>query len=273
MFDKRIGLPRTLIETPRSQILRLHCASPPRAESLTCPYQLHLLLRFESNDSHRHLRVAPSSFVTVHSPPTTPAELKALRRQLRAARKAVPAAQRRRDGRIVARLAAQRHWLRPGRRIGLFLSMPEEIDTGPLVRAALRRGCHIFLPRVTDYRRYRMQFVAFNGRLRRSRYGISEPQTGRVLPARQLDFIFMPLVGFDLQGQRIGMGRGYYDRALGYLLRRQHWFSPPRVGVAFDCQQVLQLPTRAHDVPLTAVITPTGIRHFPRPMASSGTPA
>ena len=273
MFDKRIGLPRTLIETPRSQILRLHCASPPRAESLTCPYQLHLLLRFESNDSHRHLRVAPSSFVTVHSPPTTPAELKALRRQLRAARKAVPAAQRRRDVRIVARLAAQRHWLRPGRRIGLFLSMPEEIDTGPLVRAALRRGCHIFLPRVTDYRRYRMQFVAFNGRLRRSRYGISEPQTGRVLPARQLDFIFMPLVGFDLQGQRIGMGRGYYDRALGYLLQRQHWFSPPRVGVAFDCQQVLQLPTRAHDVPLTAVITPTGIRHFPRPMASSGTPA
>jgi 5-formyltetrahydrofolate cyclo-ligase len=231
------------------------------------------LLRFESNDSHRHLRVAPSSFVTVHSPPTTPAELKALRRQLRAARKAVPAAQRRRDARIVARLAAQRHWLRPGRRIGLFLSMPEEIDTGPLVRAALRRGCHIFLPRVTDYRRYRMQFVAFNGRLRRSRYGISEPQTGRVLPARQLDLIFMPLVGFDLQGQRIGMGRGYYDRALGYLLQRQHWFSPPRVGVAFDCQQVLQLPTRAHDVPLTAVITPTGIRHFPRPMASSGTPA
>ena len=270
MFDKRIGLPRTLIETPRSQILRQHCASPPRAESLTCLYQLHLLLRFESNDSHRHLRVAPSSFVTVHPPPTTTAELKALRKQLRAARKAVPVAQRRRDARLIAKLAAQRHWLRPGRRIGLFLSMPEEIDTGPLVRAALRRGCHIFLPRITDYRRYRIQFVAFNGRLRRSRYGIREPQTGRILPARHLDFIFMPLVGFDLQGQRIGMGRGYYDRALGYLLRRRHWFSPPRVGVAFDCQQVLQLPTRPHDVPLTAVVTPTGIRHFSRSTTATG---
>ena len=163
--------------------------------------------------------------------------------------------------------------MRPGRRIGLFLSMPEEIDTGPLVRAALRRGCQVFVPRVTDYRRYRMQFVAYTGQVQNSRYGIREPQTGRVLRALQLDFIFMPLVGFDPKGQRIGMGRGYYDRALSHLLQRQHLLSPQRVGIAFDCQQVPSLPERAHDVPLTAIITPSGIRHFSQTRAKTETPA
>ena len=78
MFDTRIGLPRTLIETPRSSAFRQHCASPPRAESLTCLGLLHLLLRFESNGSHRHRRVASTPIVMPVTPPSTPDDLRAL---------------------------------------------------------------------------------------------------------------------------------------------------------------------------------------------------
>ncbi|MFM1886641.1 MAG: hypothetical protein RL026_1798 [Pseudomonadota bacterium] len=186
-----------------------------------------------------------------------------LRRQLRAARRAVPHGLRRRAARSLLRWAARQSWLRPGRRIGIFLPMPEEIDTAMLASLARKRGCRLYLPRVTDYRRNRMLFLPATGPLRRSRFGILEPCGGQPLRALQLDVVFVPLVGFDKQGNRLGMGRGFYDRALAAGLRQQGLRAPLRLGVAFDCQRVDCLPALPHDVPLHAVLTPAGLQRFP----------
>lgn len=189
--------------------------------------------------------------------------LKALRRELRARRRAVPPALRRLAAIRLARAASSLRSLRPGRRVGIYLPLPEEMDTRPLRDMAARLGCRLFVPRITDYQRSRMRFVPIDGPLRKGRYGILEPDGRRSISARQLDLVFMPLVGFDLAGNRLGMGKGYYDRAFAFLLKRRHWTRPHLVGVAFDCQRVQRLPVRAHDVPLSQIATESGLHRCP----------
>lgn len=76
-------------------------------------------------------------------------------------------------------------------------------------------------------------------------------------PLAEPDVVLMPLLGFDQQGTRLGYGGGYYDRTLAAMSR------PPRlVGFAFSAQELDHIPRANHDVPLDAVVTEQGIRHF-----------
>jgi 5-formyltetrahydrofolate cyclo-ligase len=106
-----------------------------------------------------------------------------------------------------------------------------------------------------------MRFVAVTGRWQRNRYGIAEPQGNAYAPLRSLHVILVPLVGVDARGNRLGMGAGFYDRALGRL-RVGAWRRPRLVGIAHSCQQVARLQAQPHDVPLDALITERGIVFF-----------
>ncbi|MEJ0098574.1 MAG: 5-formyltetrahydrofolate cyclo-ligase [Pseudomonadota bacterium] len=194
--------------------------------------------------------------------PSTGDERTALRRQLRARRRAIQGTARKRAAQLLAQQVAAMHLLRPGRRIGLYLSMPEEIDTAPLLRLARERGCEIALPRIISKRHDRMRFHEWNGEVRRGAYGIHEPRGGRMRSARELDVVFLPLVGFDIQGNRIGMGRGFYDRHFAHRLRMTGYRRPLLIGIAYDVQMVAALPRAAHDVPLDAIVTESSIRRF-----------
>jgi 5-formyltetrahydrofolate cyclo-ligase len=197
--------------------------------------------------------------VTTSLDPSSPL---ALRRQLRARRRAIGPQERREAALRLAVFADAARLLRPNRRIALYLALPEEIDTTPLLDRARRRGCRIHLPRITDTRANRMVFVDARSPWRRGRWGIREPVSSARIPTRHLQVVFMPLVGFDEQGNRLGMGKGFYDRALAF--RRHHPFTrrPLLVGLAFECQAVDALPARAHDVPLDLLITERGIHRF-----------
>ena len=87
-----------------------------------------------------------------------------------------------------------------------------------------------------------------------NRFGIPEPDLdpGSGLHASEMAMLVMPLVGFDAQGNRLGMGGGWYDRSLAF---RKQLESPILVGAAFDCQRVDQLATQPWDVRLDAVCT------------------
>ena len=67
----------------------------------------------------------------------------------------------------------------------------------------------------------------------------------------------MPLLGFDRYGTRLGYGGGYYDRTLAHLQKR-----PRLVGFAFARQEIDRIPRQPHDVPLDAIVTELGVRHF-----------
>ncbi len=182
-----------------------------------------------------------------------------LRQRLKRLRRAVPPAQRRAAALAVARHLRRTFILHPGLRIAVYAPLPSELDCGPVVRLARRHHCRIYLPRLTDLRRRRMRFVAADGPMRRNHLGILEPMHLRHLAARRLDLVFVPLVGFDAKGERLGMGAGYYDRAFHFLRHRHHWRHPRLIGLAYSFQQVAHIQGASHDVRLTAVITEKGL--------------
>lgn len=97
-----------------------------------------------------------------------------------------------------------------------------------------------------------------------NRYGIPEYRhpLARRLRARRLDLLFMPLLGFDARGFRLGMGGGYYDASLAHLKPFLRWRRPRVVGVAFSMQELARVPNDPWDVPLDAVLTDRAYRLF-----------
>jgi 5-formyltetrahydrofolate cyclo-ligase len=212
-----------------------------------------LLLWFESNGSHRHMRVALPDF-----PPGT------ARRQLRAAlqarRRAVSARERAHAAARVVRHIEAAMPLRAYWRIAVYAALPHELDTAPLIALARQRGCRVYLPRIDRRRASRaMRFVELCEDLTPNRLGIGEPRTGASIGARWLDVVFLPLVGFDRRGLRLGTGGGYYDRAFAFRALRQAWHAPRLVGLGYAFQELSRIEAAAHDVPMDAVVTEEGM--------------
>jgi 5-formyltetrahydrofolate cyclo-ligase len=177
----------------------------------------------------------------------------ALRKTLRARRRSLSPTSRRRAARAAAVHLARacRRW--QARSVALYLGLPEEIDTAPLIELLLRQGCALYVPRIA---RHELSFARLGATLRRNRYGIAEPVVAR-RPAR-LDLLVLPLVAFDAEGRRLGMGGGYYDRYLAQRAGRR----PLRVGLAFAAQEVPAVPADARDARLDAVVTEHGLRRL-----------
>lgn len=182
-----------------------------------------------------------------------------LRKELFARRRAVNVAQRVRCAEAVAAHIAGTPWLAPGKRIGLYASMPQELGTGPLIELALRRGCAVYVPRITSMRARRMRFVPWNVAGRQHSFGMVEPEGSAWIGARFLDTIFCAGVGFDRRGARLGHGAGFYDRALAFRRARHHWRGPRLVGLAYSFQVVEHIPVNSHDVFMDMLVTDEGI--------------
>ena len=186
----------------------------------------------------------------------------ALRQELRRRRAALSRSEREAAHRQVALHLSSIGRLRPGLRVGIYLSIGSEFDTTALIDLLRRHRCIAYLPRIIDIRAQRMTFTRTTPKLRRNRYGILEPSAKVHTSAHDLDLILLPLVGFDALGQRLGSGAGYYDRALGFRSRRSHWRGPRLIGIAYNCQRVAALAARPTDIPLDAVITERGSEFF-----------
>lgn len=198
----------------------------------------------------------------------------ALRRELRAKRKAIGISQRQKASSAILTLALRQHLLAKGRRIGIYVPANSEIDVKPLLDRAMAMGAHCYLPIVPRRGRKRMWFsrLGKHSAWQLNRYGIPEYRHPLAIQVRaqRLDLLFIPILGFDTRGFRLGMGGGYYDASLAYLKRFQRWRRPWIVGVAFATQEVPRIPSDPWDIPLDAVLTEKEYRHFrtsasPRP--------
>jgi 5-formyltetrahydrofolate cyclo-ligase len=188
--------------------------------------------------------------------------LPSLRRRLRAARRALsPVEQTAHAGAVAARIARDPR-LRRARRIALYLPADGEVDPVPL-RTLLNGSAHRwYLPVLRGHAAGRLWFVRWRerDRLRCNGFGIPEPVRRRYIhPTHALDLVLAPLVGFDAQCNRIGMGGGFYDRTLAFLHRRRHWRRPLLIGLAHECQRVDRIEPSPWDVPLDAVFTEAGV--------------
>jgi 5-formyltetrahydrofolate cyclo-ligase len=182
-----------------------------------------------------------------------------LRKELMAQRRATNAAQRSHAARAVAHAIGATRWLAPGKRIGLYASMPQELGTQPLIELAQQRGCRIYLPRITSMRARRMRFVPMSTQTHEHNFGMHEPEGDQWIGARFLDTIFVAGVGFDRRGARLGHGAGFYDRALAFRRARSHWRGPRLVALAYSFQVVPHVPVTPHDVFMDFIVTERGI--------------
>jgi 5-formyltetrahydrofolate cyclo-ligase len=182
-----------------------------------------------------------------------------LRRQLRAARRALSRSQQQRAARDLYRQLVQQPMFRRARHIALYLPNDGEIDPRLLLRAAQRHGKATYLPVLSAWPKNRLLFQRIHPQepLRLNCFKIAEPVPNR---ARQrkvwtLDLVLMPLVGFDPDGGRLGMGGGFYDRSLAYRKLRTHTQKPRLLGLAHECQKVEKLAMASWDVALQATVT------------------
>ena len=143
---------------------------------------------------------------------------------------------------------------RNAQHIALYVSFDGEISTDKLIKNLWAQGKQVYLPVLHPFNPNHLLFLRYlpDTPMLKNKFSIWEPKLNvqNVLPLDELDILFTPLVAFDKQGNRLGMGGGFYDRTL------QHWQKSPfiPVGLAHQCQQVEQLPTEAWDVPLHQIL-------------------
>ena len=187
----------------------------------------------------------------------------ALRREMRAQRRALSLSVRKNAARSIARILSRRFIFKPGRRIAAYLPHRGEVDLASAIAIARSRGCEIYLPYVTSADAGLMRFVRFEtrGRLRRNRFGILEPdhRPDDRISVHSLDVVLLPLVAVDRRGWRIGSGAGFYDRALHHLRADRRWRRPKLIGIAYEFQLVPRIEPQPWDIPLDAVVTERGV--------------
>lgn len=142
----------------------------------------------------------------------------------------------------------------------LFASFRSEVDTLALLPYCLKEGKTVILP-VTDMAQntLRLYEVRSMDELAPGCYGIPEPAVGedRRREVKGIDLLLIPGVAFDLQGNRLGYGKGFYDRLL-----RSYLDALPRpqrsgniIALAYEEQVVERIPSEAHDVRMDTIIT------------------
>ncbi|EGI74190.1 5-formyltetrahydrofolate cyclo-ligase [Pseudoalteromonas distincta] len=143
--------------------------------------------------------------------------------------------------------------------IAIYLSNDGELDTSLLIKELWNLNHVVYLPIIHPFNGANLLFQRYekNSPMRANRYGILEPKLNcsQICPLPALDYLLMPLVAFDKQGNRLGMGGGFYDRTLARL-HEQNWQKPQLIGLAHECQKVDALPIESWDVPLKTIITP-----------------
>ena len=177
-----------------------------------------------------------------------------LRQQIRKTRANLTALQQQQAEDSITQQALALIEERNAQHIALYLSFDGEISTDKLIKILWAQGKQVYLPVLHPFNPNHLLFLRYlpDTPMLKNKFGICEPKLNvqNVLPLDELDILFTPLVAFDKQGNRLGMGGGFYDRTL------QHWQKSPfiPVGLAHQCQQVEQLPTEAWDVPLHQIL-------------------
>lgn len=186
-----------------------------------------------------------------------------IRRILRTKRRALSAARQQANSK-----AAAGHLIRSGillrcRSIATYQASDGEIDPSPIVQFGFEHKIKMYLPVLRQNRKQALWFVEHRPgeAMLKNRFGINEPMTikRRCIVPWALDLMLLPLVGFDLQGNRIGMGGGYYDRTLAFLNYRKYWHRPTLIGMAHDCQRLPTIDARAWDIPLDGILSESGL--------------
>lgn len=143
---------------------------------------------------------------------------------------------------------------RNSQNIMFYVATRSEVQTEEIIKTSIKMGKNIFvpiiLPECTNLAPSKI--FDFDTELEKGKKGILEPKKGyyRLFPPEDIDLIIIPGVAFDLKGNRIGRGFGYYDN----FLRKVH-SSAKIVALAFEMQIVKKISNDKNDIPVHKIIT------------------
>jgi 5-formyltetrahydrofolate cyclo-ligase len=132
--------------------------------------------------------------------------------------------------------------------IGIYLSFGSEIDTILPITSWFYENKKIYVPRVEGNDLVWILLNDFKS-LRKSDFGVMEPIDGTVVDIKEIELMFVPLLGYDDDLHRIGYGKGFYDRALNDYKGR-------KIGLAYEISHVETIFPTSSDIPLDVIVTP-----------------
>ncbi|MER2494199.1 5-formyltetrahydrofolate cyclo-ligase [Catenovulum sediminis] len=185
-----------------------------------------------------------------------------LRKHIRKMRRALSTEQQLTASHQIALQVKQLGLMNARCKIAAFIANDGEISPQDIIKDAWQLDASVYLPVLHPFAENHLAFFSFqeNSKMRINKYNIPEPYIScpTICPVNELDLVFVPLVAFDKQGNRMGMGGGYYDRTFAQVKNSKTRL----IGLAHDCQCVEKLPVESWDVPLDMLITPSQIYSF-----------
>lgn len=132
----------------------------------------------------------------------------------------------------------------------LYASLPDEVDTHDLLDELLKEGKEVLLPEVIDNSQMRLRVYSGKQDLREGSFHILEP-IGKIYPEsryKEIEVGVIPGMSFDKNGNRLGRGKGYYDRLLKQMPNLY------KIGICFDFQKTENVPVEANDIVMNEII-------------------
>lgn len=134
-----------------------------------------------------------------------------------------------------------------------YLSIRSEMPTPGIILRAIEGGKRVIVPKVMGKNIRFFRIRSLTDDLVRGTFGVLEPlDSCEEVPATEANVCLIPGIAFDKSGNRIGYGKGYYDRFLSTLPHEI-----PTLGLAYDCQVLDSIPAAPTDVPVQYLVTPS----------------
>ncbi len=138
------------------------------------------------------------------------------------------------------------------KRVMCYIGIGTEVNTYGLLREIIRSGRELYVPVTLPKRQMKAARLTSFDQLHKGRFGIPEPVEYKEIAPEKLDLILVPGLAFDLNGNRLGYGGGYYDR---FLPKTQ----AKRVGICYEEQLLPCVPAEEHDVPMDMLVTQSNV--------------
>lgn len=172
-----------------------------------------------------------------------------MRRNIRILKKQYTEEQLREKSRLVINRLMEHESVKKAKTICLYYSLPDEVYTHDLAEHLMKAGKEVLLPRVTGEEEMEIRKYTGMQDMTESAYHIQEPSGELFTAYHDIDVVVVPGMGFDKDGNRLGRGKGYYDRFLCQIPEIY------KIGICFDFQIMDKIPTEPTDIAMNTVIS------------------
>lgn len=195
----------------------------------------------------------------MHNPKQSKEEI---RKQLLAKRDQLSVSDKQQKSRQIISLIRESEVFKAAQSVAFYHAIRGEANPAELEKNT--REKQFYLPIISLDESQGLQFAPINRntKYRNNKFSIPEPivESNKLISAKTIDLVIMPLLGFDNQGNRLGMGGGYYDRCFAF--KKTQVAKPALMGFAYDFQQVNSLTAEPWDIGLDMIATESLLKDF-----------